>query len=519
MNHFDFVIIGSGIAGLFSAILARKHGSVLIITKGSIEDCNTRYAQGGIAAAIGKNDSPTLHFKDTIAAGDGLCDKEAAHILVNEAPERIAELVRLGVPFDTLYGEIALTREAAHSVSRVVHAGGDATGQHIEVTLSNLVRSLKAQILEHSLATQILVRKGVVSGVQILNCRTGGTKEFSCRFLILATGGAGQLFKFTTNSAVATGDGLALAYDAGAEIIDMEFYQFHPTALHLPGVTPFLISEAVRGEGGILRNIKGHHFMPDYTSDSDLAPRDIVARSIIHEMRKTKSDKAFIDVTHLPAHTITTRFPNIYHFCREHGLDITRDLLPVAPAAHYMIGGIKTNIWGETNIPGLFACGETACVGVHGANRLASNSLLEAVVFSKRIIQRASGQVKIEEQATTQGLADIRTTLSQRQTQRKVPPPRLAALQTLLWNKVGIIRNKEGLTQAADTLASWQKLLPQPTTRSTYELSNLLLTGRLVVEAALLREESRGAHFRTDFPKTSPQRQGHLVFNKSTVYP
>ncbi len=515
MNHYDFVIVGSGIAGLYSAILAREHGSVLIVTKGSIEDCNTRYAQGGIAAAIGKNDSPALHFKDTVTAGAGLCDEEAVRILVNEAPERIAELVRLGVPFDTLYGEIALTREAAHSVARVAHAGGDATGEHVEVTLHNQARSVKIRVLEHSLATQILVDNGRVNGIEVLDCRAGGFEEIGCRFLILATGGAGQLFKLTTNPAVATGDGLALAYDAGAEIADMEFYQFHPTALRLPGVPPFLISEAVRGEGGVLRNIKGHRFMPDYTPDGDMAPRDIVARSIVYEMEKTGSDRVFVDVTHLPAHAITNRFPNIYHFCLEHGLDITRDLIPVAPAAHYMIGGVRTNTWGETNVAGLFACGETACVGVHGANRLASNSLLEALVFSERIIQKASGQVNSGTRAKDSVLADIRTTLNVRETQKKMPLPRLSILQTLLWSKVGIIRNKEGLNQAAETLAAWQKLLRQPSDRPSYELSNLILTGRLIAEAALLREESRGAHFRTDFPKSLPDWQRHIVFNKS----
>ena len=246
-------------------ITIKEQGSVLVITKGSIDDCNTKYAQGGIAAPIGRDDSPELHFKDTIAAGKGLCNEEAVRILVNEAPDRIAELVNFGVPFDTLDGEITLTREAAHSVSRILHAGGDATGEHIEVTLSNRIRSSKIQVLEDSLATEILVEKGTVRGIRVLDCRTGTVEELGCRFLILATGGAGQLFKFTTNSNVATGDGVALAFNAGVEITDMEFFQFHPTALYLPGVTPFLISEAVRGEGGILRNTEGYRFMLDYT--------------------------------------------------------------------------------------------------------------------------------------------------------------------------------------------------------------------------------------------------------------
>ncbi|MFC2060840.1 L-aspartate oxidase [Chloroflexota bacterium] len=327
----------------------------------------------------------------------------------------------------------------------------------------------------------------------------------------MATGGAGQLFKFNTNSDVATGDGIALAYEAGAEITNMEFFQFHPTALRLPGVTPFLISEAVRGEGGVLRNVDSYRFMPDYIPDGDLAPRDIVARSMLYEMEKTGSDRVFIDVTHLPPSVITTRFPHIYRFCLDHGLDITRGLVPVAPAAHYMMGGIKTNVWGETNIAGLFANGETACTGVHGANRLASNSMLEVLVFSKRIMEKTrSGESR--QAPVTSGGVEVRHSLSHREISKILPPPSLSALQQLHWDRVGIIRNKESLTEAVDTLAAWQKSLPQPTDRPSYELSNLVLTGRLVTEAALLREESRGAHFRSDFPQSSPQWQYHVVF-------
>jgi len=508
---YDYIIVGSGIAGLYTALLAKEQGSVLVITKGSIDDCNTKHAQGGIAAAIGRSDSPELHFQDTIAAGDGLCDEEAVRILVNEAPTRIADLVNLGVPFDTVNGEIALTMEAAHSVSRILHAGGDATGEHIEVTLSNQVRASKIQVLEDCLATEILVDKGTVKGLKALDCRTGSIEELECRFLILATGGAGQLFKFNTNSDIATGDGIALALKAGAEITDMEFFQFHPTALRLPGVTPFLISEAVRGEGGILRNVDGYHFVLDYTPQGDLAPRDVVTRSILYEMKKTGSDRAFIDVTHLPPTIITTRFPQIYRFCLDHGLDITKGLIPVAPAAHYMMGGIRTNSWGETNIAGLFAAGETACTGVHGANRLASNSMLEVVVFSKRILEKTGRRDKIRAPTISQG-TEVRSSLSQRRLSETVPAPSLSALQQLAWDKVGIIRDKESLTEAADILAAWQKSLPQPTDRPSYELNNLVLSGRLVTEAALIREESRGAHFRSDFPQSFPQWQRHIVF-------
>ena len=291
----------------------------------------------------------------------------------------------------------------------------------------------------------------------------------------------------------------------------MEFFQFHPTALRLPGVTPFLISEAVRGEGGILRNLEGRRFMPDYTPEGELAPRDVVARSILYEMQKTGSGHVFIDVTHLPVNVITTRFPHIYRFCLEHGLDMTKVPVPVAPAAHYMMGGIKVNSWGETNIAGLFATGEVACTGVHGANRLASNSMLEVVVFSKRIIERTRRETSMETPLPRRGL-EIHHLLSQRQALKAVPSASHVALQSLLWNKVGIIRNKETLTEAVDTLAAWQDSLPPPTERSSYELNNLVLTGRLMSEAALLREESRGAHFRSDFPENSPRWKQHIIF-------
>jgi L-aspartate oxidase len=483
---------------------------VLIITKGSIDDCNTKHAQGGIAAAIGKDDSPELHLQDTLAAGGGLCDVDAVKILVNEAPARITDLVTLGVPFDTVNGEIALTKEAAHSVFRILHAGGDATGAHIEVTLSKRVRASKIQVLEDCLVTEILIDEGAIRGLKALDCHTGSTEEFECRFLVLATGGAGQLYKFTTNSDVATGDGIALAYRAGAEITDVEFFQFHPTALYLPGVAPFLITEAVRGEGGVLRNVDGHRFMPDYIPEADLAPRDVVARSILYEMTKTGADRVFIDATHLPRYVITNRFPQVYRFCLEHGLDITRNLIPVAPAAHYIMGGVKTNIWGETNIAGLFAVGETACSGVHGANRLASNSLLEAVVFGHRIVERTAGKTSPVKLPPSQK-GEVRSSLPQRRVTKTAPPPALSTLQELLWKRVGIIRQKEDLNKTANILATWQKCLPKPKDRPSHELANLIVTGRLLTEAALIREESRGAHFRSDFPKSSPDWQHHII--------
>jgi L-aspartate oxidase len=513
MKKYDFIIIGSGIAGLYTALLAQKVGSVLILTKGSLEDCNTRHAQGGIAAPIGKNDSPELHFKDTIAAGNNLCDVEAVRILANEAADRIADLIKFGVPFDTLDGEIALTREAAHSVSRILHAGGDATGEHIEVTLSRHIRASSIKVLEYCLATEILLDKNKqVNGVRALDSRTGLFEDFECRFVILATGGAGRLYKYTTNSDVATGDGIVLAFHAGAEITDMEFFQFHPTAMRLPGVPPFLISEAVRGEGGVLRDVKGYRFMPDYSPDADLAPRDVVARGIIHQMIKTGSDRVFLDVTHIPPRQITTRFPNIYRFCLDHGLDITKDTIPVAPAAHYFMGGVKVNVWGETNIGGLFAAGENACTGVHGANRLASNSLLEVLVFSRRIIDRTGQKVKAE----TRSQAKLEYhTLPERKTLKNIPQLNVSNLQSLMWDNVGIIRDGKDLAKAANILYNWYTCLPRATDRPSYELSNMVLNTRLITESALLREESRGAHFRKDFPDTKDSWQKHIVFKTS----
>jgi L-aspartate oxidase len=513
MNEYDYVVVGSGIGGLYTALLAKEQGSVLVITKGSIDDCNTRYAQGGIAAAIGKDDSPELHMQDTINAGGGLSNEETVDILTKEAPARIADLVDYRVPFDTIDGEIALTMEAAHSVPRILHAGGDATGEQIESALHYKVRDSRIQVLEYFLATEILVEKEKVTGVRAIDCRTGTEEEFHCSYLILATGGAGQLFKYNTNSDVATGDGVALAFNAGAEITDMEFFQFHPTALRMPGVLPFLISEAVRGEGGVLRNADGFRFMSEYHEKGDLAPRDVVARSILNEMNKVHSDRVYLDVTHLPPHVITTRFPHIYRFCLDRGLDITKDLIPVAPAAHYMIGGVRTNSWGETNITGLFATGEVACTRVHGANRLASNSLLEAIVFSRRIIERTRNKGKGKTSKDTK-VRDMQLSLSQRPKPRMLPTPGLTILQQLHWDKAGIIREKDGLNEAAGILAGWQNSLPIPKDQPSYELSNLILTGRLLTEAAYIREESRGAHFRSDFPKSVSKWQCHIVWRK-----
>jgi L-aspartate oxidase len=389
MEPTDIIVIGSGIAGLYTSIEASRHFSVTIVNKSSLEECNTKYAQGGIAAAIGPFDSPNLHYDDTVKAGAGLVDPVAARILVEEAPDRITDLISLGVSFDTVDGEITLAREGAHTVPRVLHSGGDATGANIEQTLSSLVRkNSRISIFEDSLATEILVEDEKAIGIKMIDWKTLSETELRAKCIVLATGGSGMLYRHTTNPSVATGTGVAIAYLAGALVSDMEFFQFHPTALCMSGAPRFLISEAVRGEGGILRNVNGEAFAHNYHPDGELAARDIVSRAILSEMSKTRSDHVYLDVTHLPRKQIVTRFPSIYRFCIEHGLDITKEMIPVAPAAHYMIGGVKTNVWGETNIRGLYACGEVACTGVHGANRLASNSLMETLVFGKRIVKR-----------------------------------------------------------------------------------------------------------------------------------
>ena len=512
MHTYDYIIAGSGIAGLYTAILAKEYGSVLILTKGSIEECNTQFAQGGIAAPIGPGDSPQLHRQDTTSVGSGLCDERSVRILTDEAADRIADLIRFGVRFDTSEGEIALAREGAHSVPRVLHAGGDATGKYIELSLSELARHDGIEIREYSLVAGVLVADGAVEGVRVFDSRTGTSEELGCHHLVLATGGAGRLFQITTNSEVVTGDGVALAFEAGAEVMDMEFFQFHPTVLRLPGAPPFLISEAVRGEGGVLRNEASEPFMTRYHPLGDLAPRDVVSQSIVAEMRRTGADHVYVDVRHLDAKTSSSRFPHIYQFCLRHGLDFTKRPIPVAPAAHYMMGGVKVNTWGETSVPGLLAAGEAACTGAHGANRLASNSLLETVVFAKRMVERTRVPLMERHEETMERVEEQRTLPAREVVPTDYPKVGLAALQRLMWEEVGIERSSQGLTNAANTLAAWQLVLPEPADRPSYDLRNAIVTGRLMAEAALVREESRGAHYRSDFPNPSNAWVKHLVY-------
>lgn len=515
MNSFDVIIVGSGLAGLYGALLAAQYGDVLVITKARLRDSNTFYAQGGIAAALAATDSPDLHFQDTMAAGAGLCDPRAVRTLVEEGPRRVRDLIDRGVHFDRVDGKIAFTREGAHSRARVLHAGGDATGARIETTIAEQVAaSPRVTILENHLAFD-LVRDGQrVTGVQALDCATGTARTFHAGAVVLATGGAGRLFSQTTNPPVATGDGLALAFRAGAQLADLEFVQFHPTALAVPEAPRFLISEAVRGEGGILRNARGERFMARYDPRLELAPRDVVARAIAAEAMESDQPCVYLDVTHLGAAHFRQRFPTIAQVCEEFGIDVGRDYIPVAPAAHYLMGGVWTNLWGETSLPGLYACGECACTGVHGANRLASNSLLETIVFSARIVQRLFAPRSApsrEPIADAVALGPDRRVIVDPARPEPAPARSTDRLRELTWALAGLSRDAAGLARLARIATAWEAEPLEPTSRSAIELSNLTLLARLLAIAALERTESRGAHYRTDFPVQDPSWQRRIV--------
>lgn len=516
----DYIIIGSGIAGLFTALLASKEGSVLVLTKAALEESNTRYAQGGIAAAMSPADSPRLHYEDTIAAGAGLCDERAVEVLTREAPGRIRDLLALNVPFDRQGGELALGLEGAHRARRVLHAGGDATGFHIEQTLCRALRNAGVEVIEGCFVTEIVVDGGRAIGVRALsNHESGGVSPrfIPGRHIVLASGGAGQLFSHTTNPLVATGDGLALAWRAGAALADIEFYQFHPTALAIPGLPSFLISEAVRGEGAYLRNAVGERFMLRVDPRGELAPRDIVARAISAEMLRSGAAKVFLDLSHLPHEMVRKRFPTIAAYCGKTGLDITVDLLPVAPAAHYLMGGVQTNLWGETSVPGLYACGEVTSAGVHGANRLASNSLLEGLVFGARIVERITHPTARETAQPEANQFRISETAPVSANEPRYEKPTRAALQDLMWDKAGVSRDEAGLSAARAELTRWERALPEPRTTSDHELRNMILIGRLMATAAIERRESRGGHYRSDFPAPDPRWRRHIVLSRTAA--
>ncbi|SLK21863.1 MULTISPECIES: L-aspartate oxidase [unclassified Paenibacillus] len=500
MVETDVLVIGSGIAGLFTAIKASEQRSVLMITKKSLLESNTRYAQGGIAAVIAEDDSPAYHLQDTLVAGAGLCRSEAVEALVNEGPDGVKELIRLGTLFDLENGELALTQEGAHSHRRILHANGDATGYEI-------VRALAAQANEHPgievwdehFVIDLITEQGECVGALVQ--KADGSQVFvKAEATVLCSGGAGQLYRYTTNPEVATADGVAMAYRAGAVVRDMEFIQFHPTSLCYPGAPRFLVSEAVRGEGAYLRNVKGERFMERYHTQLELAPRDIVARAIVSEMESTKSTFVYLDITHEPAEMIKHRFPTIYETCMRYGLDMTTDWIPVAPAAHYMMGGVKTDLSGESSIGRLFACGEVSSTGVHGANRLASNSLSEAIVFGRRIVDRIQSLPPLASlQTNIPTLTTIRRIIKEEQ---KPVSERRLRLQKMMVRQVGLRRNGANLQAAIEKLQQELQFFDQKFThKEEMEYANLLTCAWLVTTGALHREESRGAHYREDFPQ------------------
>lgn len=507
------LVIGSGIAGLYVALRCRELGlRPTLLTKGRIEESNTRYAQGGIAAAIGPDDSPARHLGDTVRAGAGLVDGEAARVLTREAPSRIADLVRLGVPFDTVEGRIALAREAAHSRARLLHAGGDATGLSIEETL-------KRRVLEGG----IDVRER-----RVLRALTAGTREgprvtFSDpngrnveveqqRPVVLATGGAGSLFLQSSNPAVATGEGVAIAFRGGALVGDMEFVQFHPTAFAGAGAPRFLITEALRGEGAVLRTRTGERFMVGEHPDAELAPRDVVARAIAREIVRSARPCVYLDATALPRDQLLARFPSISNFLLSYGLDPSRDPIPVAPVAHYMIGGVVTDLAGRSSVAGLYAAGEVAATGVHGANRLGSNSLVEGLVFGERVARQLARPARGGPSPSEPRL-ELPAVFG---SGHEGEPGLVEEVRTLLWEEVGIVRTGEGLGRA---LARFREIAleaePGATGPPPGRTANAALTASLIARAALERTESRGAHYREDWPRSRAAWRRHIHLQRT----
>ena len=493
-------MIGSGIAGLRAAIELCRYGRVLIVTKGSRMESNSVYAQGGVAVALNAEDDVNLHFSDTIRAGHELGREDAARVLVEEGPTRIQELITWGTQFDKVGGQFAFTREGAHSRNRVLRARGDATGNEmIRVLLERARQHPDIHWFDRHFTKDLLVVDGRCAGAVAVNEATGEMKLLSAAAVVLTTGGAGQIYARTTNTGNATGDGLAMAYRAGAALEDMEFVQFHPTALYLPYSPPFLLSETMRGEGGVLRNRKGEEFLSRYHPAAELASRDVVARAIWSEMAASRSRHVYLDVTHLGKDFIKKRFPTIYQTCLRFDIDITEEWIPVSPSAHYFMGGIKAGIDGETDLPCLLAAGEVACNGVHGANRLASNSLLEGLVFGYRAAKLASSLPAGPNRAHLKHLparfaAEPVAALEDSEKLRN-------SLRRLMWTKVGLVRTGDSLIQAVAQLSRWDPQIQASLhLRSDLEVKNMIQVARCVTEAALWRENSLGAHYREDFP-------------------
>jgi L-aspartate oxidase len=542
-QHYDVVIVGGGIAGLSVALRLPAHMRVALFTKGQLGESNTRYAQGGLTVALGSDDSPELHLQDTLAAGAGLCDQSAARVLAEDAPAAVRWLISMGVIFDrarpgdphaTADG-LLLGREAAHSRWRILHAGGDATGAEIERALVAAVRQQShIRIFAETFVHRLLVENGSCVGLEAME-RSGQAFAVYAPATVLANGGAGGLWLHTSNPAGATADGLALAWRAGAALTDLEFMQFHPTVLAINGGS-HLISEAVRGEGAYLRNHAGERFMPRYHEQAELAPRDVVARAILSEMLAEGTDCQYLDLRHLEAGRMYERFPTISTICREHNLDLAHDLLPVAPAAHYCMGGVMTDVYGRTSLAGLYAVGEVACTGVHGANRLASNSLLEGLVFGLRLatgladptsrLSQPAGRLACDVPVYDDPAYDADLLRAQPDEQQIVQARR--QVRQLMWQDVSLRRDQAGLLDARrQLLALRQELLKadvapyaHPAILASWrETVNMFKAAELVIAAALRRHESRGSHWRGDYPQLDEQlARTHYVLRPVPVH-
>ena len=528
VSGIDFVVMGAGVAGLRAAVELARHGDVLVVTKESLNESNTHYAQGGIAVAMEGEEDVSLHLEDTIKAGDGLVYRRAAEALVSEGPLRVAELIEWGAKFDregnSPAGELMRTREGAHSLPRILHASGDATGAEISRSLVAFATVHKrVHFAEWTMVTKLVTRGGRVVGVDLAPAKAEAqttNSRMAAKAVLIAAGGAGQVYSDTTNPAVATGDGIALAEQAGAELADMEFYQFHPTAFYYPNAPRFLLSEALRGEGAYLINNKGERFMERYHPLLELAPRDVVARAIAHESMDESGSACpvYLDMRHVTRVDVHTRFPGISAFLAGYSLDLARDPIPVRPAAHYLMGGIKTDLAGRTNLTGLYAAGEAACTGVHGANRLASNSLLEGLVFGARAAQSMLAD-DLQMEAVDEARYEPEELNASEDAQVEAV---VAELQQSMWVNAGLLRNAAALRQGLSIQERCEAALIQVAengraSRKLTEAQAMSRVAHAILHSALARTESRGAHFRSDFPKRDDEHfSKHSVLGRNS---